>query len=167
MFFEPTDRRKASKIVRDKYTISYASPNLSELRAMAQVLKPSQQSDAENHCEFTEIAELYPFVSHVIKFMIITLGSKGVITIKNSGHTDIARFYPTEPIDLIENVSGAGDCFASGFIHGMLYGLQEAQCMYLGFEAAKMSLLCRNTVPSNLYSINTSLFKNAKYELIK
>ncbi|KAJ8734797.1 hypothetical protein PYW08_014047 [Mythimna loreyi] len=167
VFFEPTDRRKAGKIVRDKYTISYASPNLSELRAMAQVLKPSHKPDVENHCEFTEIAELYPIVSHLIKFMIITLGSQGVITIKNSGHTDIARFYPTEPIDSIENVSGAGDCFASGFIHGMLYGLQEAQCMFLGFEAARMALLCRNTVPSNLYSINMSLFKNAKYELIK
>lgn len=134
---------------------------------MAQVLEPSQKTYVDSQCEFTEIAKLYPVVSHAIEFMIITMGSKGVITLKNKGQKDIARFYPTKPIGKVENVSGAGDCFASGFIHGMLSGLQEAQCMFLGFEAAKMSLLCRNTVPSNLDKINSSVFKNAKYELIK
>lgn len=167
MFFEPTDRRKAQKIVRDKFPISYASPNLSELRAMAQVLESSPRTNVKGDCEFTEIAQLYPVVSHLIKFMIITMGSKGVVTLKNKGESDIARFYPTKPLEKIENVSGAGDCFSSGFIHGMLSGLQEAECMYIGFEAAKMSLQSRNTVPPNLDSVNSSLFHKAKYELIK
>lgn len=164
VFFEPTDRRKAVKIFGGKYNVKYASPNLLELRAMAQTVGSSQTSSS---CELTEIVKLYSSVSNVVQFMLVTMGSRGVITLKNVGHQNEAKFYPTEPISKIESVSGAGDCFASGFIHGMLSGYKESHCIFLGFEAAKMALLCKHTVPSNIHIINKSLFKEPKYELIK
>lgn len=164
VFFEPTDRRKAVKIFGGNYNVQYASPNLLELRAMAQTVGSTQTSSS---CELTEIVKLYSSVSNVVQFMIVTMGSKGVITMKNVGHQNEAKFYPTEPISKIESVSGAGDCFASGFIHGMLSGYKESHCIFLGFEAAKMALLCKHTVPSNINIINKSLFKEPKYELIK
>lgn len=168
VFFEPTDRRKAPKIIQHQQ-ISYASPNLSELRAMAQKNEASQGTHTKDNSEITEIIKLYSTVSKVIQFVIVTMGSKGVITMRrNRSHNIVTKFYPTEPIPKIENVSGAGDCFASGFIVGMLSGLQESQSIFLGFEAAKMALLCRNTVPPNLNNLmNTTCYKDAKYELVK
>lgn len=153
--------------MRDIYPISFATPNLSELRVMAQFLDSLQCTNIKADSELSEIVELSSILSPVIKFLVITMGSKGVITIKNLEHEIIARFYPTEPIGNIENVSGAGDCFASGYIHGMLSGRKESQCMFMGLEAAKMALLCRNTVPSNLNCINSSPCQEAKYKQLK
>ncbi|PZC87090.1 hypothetical protein B5X24_HaOG201326 [Helicoverpa armigera] len=135
---------------------------------MAQKLEPSQGTHIKSNSEVTEIIKLYSTVSKVIKFVIVTMGSKGVITMRrNRSHNIVTKFYPTEPMPTIENVSGAGDCFSSGFIFGMLSGLQESQSIYIAFEAAKMALLCRNTVPPNLNNLlNTTCYKDAKYELL-
>ncbi|KAH9634063.1 hypothetical protein HF086_001265 [Spodoptera exigua] len=118
-------------------------------------------------CEFEEIVKLYSNVSSIIQFMIVTMGSRGVITLKNERHEIKAKYYPTESISKIESVSGAGDCFASGFIHGMLSGYKESHCIFIGFEAAKMALLCKHTVPSNVNTINKSWFREPMYKLIK
>ncbi|XP_026727340.1 pseudouridine-metabolizing bifunctional protein C1861.05 [Trichoplusia ni] len=159
VFFEPTDRRKAIKIIRDKYSISYASPNLSELRAMAQYLDLSKTAAIKNIGDLNEILELSSIVAAVIKFIVITMGSKGVMTVNNTENKFVQRFYPTVAISKIENVSGAGDCFASGFIHGMLLGFSEPQCISVGYEAAKMALLSKNTVPNDFGVTLSSLVK--------
>lgn len=56
------------------------------------------------------------------------------------------RYYHSEPIKTIVNVSGAGDSFSSGFIAGMLRGLPEDVCISVGFEAANKALHSKNAV---------------------
>lgn len=60
------------------------------------------------------------------------------------------RLYPVEKLTNIANVSGAGDCFASGMIWGMLQGYSEEKCVSVGFAAARASLFCTVAVPHNL-----------------
>ncbi|XP_072936003.1 uncharacterized protein [Epargyreus clarus] len=151
VFFEPTDRRKAIKTIRGQYRLAYSSPNISELRAMAGLIKPNIVVDTRIHLD--EIIHLSKIVSEYVNVLIVTIGSKGVVTaqrIHEHGKERIrVRLYPANIITNVENVSGAGDCFSSGFIYGTLLGLDEQQCISIGFEAAKHALLCKETVPSH------------------
>ncbi|KAL4705043.1 hypothetical protein ACJJTC_009831 [Scirpophaga incertulas] len=149
VFFEPTDKRKAIKAIKGKHRITYASPNLAELCAMATYLEPK----VEKTLLYTqEILKLCTVVLQKINFLIVTMGSKGVITVRKTNdntHLD-ARLYPVNPVVKINNVSGAGDCFSSGFVNGILEGQTQSQCISMGFAAAKCALLAKVTVPNNL-----------------
>ncbi|XP_063393632.1 uncharacterized protein LOC134678852 [Cydia fagiglandana] len=152
VFFEPTDRRKATKVLHSGLRIAYASPNLNELRAMARFVKPYMLPDYVNDVD--EILYLSKMLSGFIECLIVTLGAKGVIIVRNkdvhgNGYDTTAKLYSVNVIKSIENVSGAGDCFASGFLHGVLSNLNEPSCVSVGFDAAKNALLSSNTVPSN------------------
>lgn len=124
-----------------------------ELRAMANFIKPDLKIMKIE--EQDEIIELSKIVLKFVKVLIITRGSKGVITIKrdkdDSPDMNIknvyVKVYPTNAINAVENVSGAGDCFASGFLYGILQDLQESQCIAIGFGTAKQALLSKETVP--------------------
>ncbi|GBP63248.1 hypothetical protein EVAR_56629_1 [Eumeta japonica] len=82
------------------------------------------------------------------------MNTMGVITVKRSQRHDkdtennfCMLLYPITPLDNVKSVSGAGDCFTSGFIYGMISKLNEQQCVTVGFEAAKAALNSMNTVP--------------------
>ncbi|XP_052747570.1 uncharacterized protein LOC112053771 isoform X2 [Bicyclus anynana] len=151
VFFEPTDRRKAIKPFHGNHSFTFASPNLMELRAMANFFKPDTNTIKTN--ELDEIIELSKIILQFVTMLIVTRGSKGAITIKhaNSEKRNVkeldVKVYSTEILDTVENVSGAGDCFASGFIHGMLQNFTESQCITVGFETAKQALSCKENVP--------------------
>ncbi|XP_045760810.1 pseudouridine-metabolizing bifunctional protein C1861.05 [Maniola jurtina] len=164
VFFEPTDRRKAIKPFHGKHSITYASPNLMELRAMANFMNPDINVMKTN--ELDEVVELSKVILKCVRVLIVTRGSKGAITIKRINNKlepyvkelDV-QVYPAKILNTVENVSGAGDCFASGFIHGILQNLQESQSISIGFETAKQALLIKETVP---LKFNMSRLKNQK-----
>ena len=157
MFFEPTDRRKAIKPLLCNGNIEYASPNLVELKAMANFLSPNNNIKANN--ELNEIIDLSRIVLQSVSFLLVTRGAKGVVTVKYIKNNNIlqieVRVYNAETINSIENASGAGDCFSSGLIHGILTGLNESQCIRMGFNSAKEALLSRDTVPRVFKALNT------------
>lgn len=144
---------------------------------MARFQDPEKIPNVSTRSEISEILQLSSIVSQHIKFLIITIGSKGVITIRNVENEIlnkqqlknnlIVKLYPTEPMKNVENVSGAGDSFASGVIHGLLSGLKESQCMDIGFKAAKMTLSSKTTVSFNLNSINFAPFEEITYKYLK
>lgn len=162
VFFEPTDRRKATKPLKTKQSVSYSSPNINELRAMAEFLAPNVTIEQTN--DLNEVLKLAKIVSRVVDFIIVTLGDKGVVTIKKSRRdsTLVAKLYPIKAIAHVENVSGAGDCFTGGFIFGILSHFKESYNVQIGFQAATFALLSKNTVPSDLNS-NNILISEAEY----
>ncbi|CAG5017922.1 unnamed protein product [Parnassius apollo] len=120
---------------------------------MAKFLEPNTL--VEKTHDVKEITLLCKIVSQFVEVLIVTMGDKGVITVtkninnKNETHNKIleVRSYTVHKLNNVDNVSGAGDCFASGFVHGVLLGYSEPYCVSLGFEAAKSALLCESTVP--------------------
>nr|XP_026485162.1 pseudouridine-metabolizing bifunctional protein C1861.05 [Vanessa tameamea] len=155
VFFEPTDRRKAVKALSNNHRVKYASPNIMELRAMADFLKPKNNITKSNDLE--EIINLSKIVLEFVDLLLVTRGSAGVVTIKSvneitdsspiNSHEFEVRLYSAEVLNHIENVSGAGDCFSSGFIYGVILGLDECKSISFGFSAAKEALLSKRTVP--------------------
>ncbi|CAH2099884.1 unnamed protein product [Euphydryas editha] len=172
VFYEPTDRRKAVKALSCDHHINYASPNIMELRAMANYLKPNNNISKSNNLE--EIINLSKIVLNFIDVLIVTRGSAGVVTIKAMEENTISssntkkievRQYVSEVLNTVENVSGAGDCFFSGFINGHLLGLQECESIGAGFSAAKDALLSKKTVPDTFKKNNyeTKVIYNSWY----
>ncbi|XP_052753827.1 uncharacterized protein LOC113523000 [Galleria mellonella] len=160
VFFEPTDKRKAIKPLNSDCRLMYSSPNIAELRAMAKCTSSANDTLYESD-ELLEITQLAKIVLKKIRVLIITIGAKGLIIVTSNENGDPeARLYPAETIDNIINVSGAGDCFAGGYIFGLLSGLDESCCVTVGFQAAKAALLSKTTVPSE---INVDLIYKAKH----
>lgn len=60
------------------------------------------------------------------------------------------RHYPTKEITTVVNVSGAGDCFTSGFISALVSGESEEVCVSVGFAAAQLALQSQAAVPKNI-----------------
>lgn len=63
----------------------------------------------------------------------------------------IFKHYP--PLEVIESpvsASGAGDCFAAGFISGLIEDLHLGACVELGFRASSCALREMSTVPESL-----------------
>ncbi|KPJ13592.1 hypothetical protein RR48_10776 [Papilio machaon] len=123
-----------------------------ELRTMAKFLEPNITIDEAS--DINEIINLSKIVTQFIKVLIVTMGKKGVITVTQASEPYNAMeeklnvcYYAVEELNNVENVSGAGDCFASGYIHGVLSCFQESLCVSIGFEAAKSALMSKSTVP--------------------
>lgn len=63
------------------------------------------------------------------------------------------HFEPTQLIERPVSGSGAGDCFAAGFISGYLDNLTLGQCVKRGFQASYKALNSMDTVPMELRSL--------------
>ncbi|GLV41605.1 uncharacterized protein CBL_06834 [Carabus blaptoides fortunei] len=167
VFYEPTDIPvSAAPFSCPNYrAVKYISPNLNELRIIAQSLGvsvPPASSDT-----LAEAAHLGRLVAEYIDTVFVTLGARGLLVVRKGtakdplhGTTSITpgdvrvRHYNAAEITQIVNVSGAGDCLASGIIVAMLAGLPESVCVSVGFAAAQMALQSRSAVPSVLFDKN-------------
>uniref|UniRef100_A0A914QYX4 Carbohydrate kinase PfkB domain-containing protein n=1 Tax=Panagrolaimus davidi TaxID=227884 RepID=A0A914QYX4_9BILA len=96
--------------------------------------------------------------------VFITLGALGILGIHHDKRTDKVICFPIPPPSAgtkkIVSVSGAGDCFNSGFLASQLYGHGFEQSVQIGRECAKESLLTVNAVPESLNCIGEKLMEN-------
>jgi sugar/nucleoside kinase (ribokinase family) len=123
-----------------------------------------------------DIADLCQMIGDRIENIVVTAGHLGVVIYRSNGSTDpffdknltyiqptisseknikkLLRHYPSIRMDneKILSASGAGDCFCSGFITGMLRHKQESICVSMGLEAARLTLMSTRAVPKTLYN---------------
>ncbi|EEB14476.1 conserved hypothetical protein [Pediculus humanus corporis] len=180
-WFEPTDIFRASKPfdIKEKRYPTFISPNYQEFLKIYKTLYPKGGGDdddnsfSKNSRNIVEdcIYKGYK-VGEIIDNLIITLGKEGVLVINKGEENDSFyeitkkcskyikkngqishRLYKPKLLDDddIVNVSGAGDCFAGGFISAMLDGENEKNCVKLGFKCCIASLKSCQTVPSTFY----------------
>lgn len=71
--------------------------------------------------------------------MALTRGAQGAVVITPSGPVEVPAF----PVDTVVDTTGAGDLFASGFLHGLAQGAEPVACTRLG-------ALCAGEVISHL-----------------
>jgi sugar/nucleoside kinase (ribokinase family) len=166
--------------------IKFISPNLNELRKIAETLKCSPAGEGHSQLEnvktaddereiSSEIVELCDKLQ-LIENIIVTAGSLGVfiqrrdgsegpffdnkLKYKSDGRSEKAiRHYPGKPIQKIVNASGAGDAFCAGFITGMLKHRPEAICISIGFHAAISALMSERAVPEAFFDMSHECWK--------
>jgi len=100
-------------LVRNKLDITFA--NEQEIKSLI---------DAKN------FEEVITFGKELGKFLIITRGEKGSIAIKNNEVIECESEKNLRILDL----TGAGDLFASGYLHGHINNLSMQECLKKGTE---------------------------------
>ena len=78
--------------------------------------------------------EIVTFGKQLESLLIITRGEKGSIAIKNNEVTECAAKNDLKVIDL----TGAGDLFAAGFLHGFINGFTTKESLKKGTEMSSM-----------------------------
>ena len=78
------------------------------------------------------INEVINFAKQINKRMIITRGDKGALSVNNNQVTECSAKSNLKIIDL----TGAGDLFASGYLHGYINNFSEKDCL---LKATEMS----------------------------
>ncbi|ERL92502.1 hypothetical protein D910_09815 [Dendroctonus ponderosae] len=162
LFYEPTDigiSRKPFKTAHWR-AIKFITPNIGELHDIANCLKIPANLSTEALDKVAEVAEsLACYIDNVLVTMgpegvlIARKGSAGDSPMKNANFAEklSVRHYPVHGKTEVINVSGAGDCFASGFIAGLLQNCSESQCVSVGFAAAVAALKSRTPVPEAIF----------------
>ena len=109
------DRHKSDflDLVKNKLDITFA--NEQEITSLI---------DAKN---FDEVVN---FSKQINKLIVITRGNKGAIAIKDQEVFEIGVKKNLKIVDL----TGAGDLFASGFLHSYIYKLPLINCLEKGTE---------------------------------
>tara|TARA_B100000989_G_scaffold61112_1_gene42042 strand:+ start:1291 stop:2220 length:930 start_codon:yes stop_codon:yes gene_type:complete len=74
--------------------------------------------------------EVIRFAREINKLIIITRGEKGAVSINGSEITEVGVKKKLNIIDL----TGAGDLFASGYLHGYLNNFSQKECLEKGTE---------------------------------
>ena len=104
-------------LVKNKLDVTFA--NEQEIKSLI---------DAKN---FEDIIE---FGKQLGKLLIITRGEKGSIAIKNQEITECQ----SKPNLKIVDLTGAGDLFAAGFLHGLINNFSTKECLEKGTEMSSM-----------------------------
>lgn len=170
VFFEPTDKYKGLSVLKSPHlgALTYASPNLAELRALAGSSSPDNEhieSKSLNEV-LNECLELSRAVVDTIPFLIVTLGDQGVLVVRRGLSTDplplknasslrkektvSAKHYPVQAFENVVSVVGAGDCLTGGFVSGLLKGFDQDLAISVGIQAARLSLANEKNVPFDL-----------------
>jgi len=155
VFLEPTSVAKALKVAKDESLMScltFASPNLDELSAMADGWSTTPD-DHDVLLYDDELSRVRPLAEKVIRRMspegahlLVTCGAKGVLLAskESSSSTDSSEVtfqrFPAKKVLDVKNATGAGDTLSGAFIHAILEGKTIAEAVSIGIEAATMSL---------------------------
>jgi len=109
------DRHKSHflDLVKHKLDITFA--NEEEIKSLI---------DANN---FNEVIE---FAKKIKKLIVITRGNKGAISINGNEINEIGIEKNLKLVDL----TGAGDLFAAGYLHGIINNLPKSDCLKKGTE---------------------------------
>ena len=76
------------------------------------------------------INDVIVFAKEIKKHIVITRGEKGAVSIKGSSVTETGIKKNLNIVDL----TGAGDLFASGYLHGYLNNFSQTDCLEKGTE---------------------------------
>ena len=74
--------------------------------------------------------EVLAFAREIKKLLIITRGEKGAISIKGDQITEVGIKENLNIVDL----TGAGDLFAAGYLHGFINDFKQKECLEKGTE---------------------------------
>ena len=74
--------------------------------------------------------EVIAFAKEIEKLLIITRGEKGAISIKGDQVTEVGIKRNLNIVDL----TGAGDLFAAGYLHGFINDFEQKECLEKGTE---------------------------------
>ena len=121
---------KVAMSLSDKFCVDRHKPHFLELVKNKLDITFANEQEIMSLINTDKFQEVISFAKRIKKTLVITRGEKGAISIDKDIVTEVGVKKDLNIVDL----TGAGDLFASGYLHGYLNNLSEEECLKKGTE---------------------------------
>tara|TARA_B100001287_G_scaffold271330_1_gene271456 strand:- start:1182 stop:2111 length:930 start_codon:yes stop_codon:yes gene_type:complete len=122
--------KKVSMSLSDKFCVDRHKDHFLDLVKNKLDITFANEEEIMSLIDAKNFDEVITFAKEIKKLLIITRGKKGAISINGNRIEKIGVEKNLKIIDL----TGAGDLFASGYLHGYLNNFSEKECLEKGTE---------------------------------
>ena len=123
---------KTAMSLSDKFCVDRHKSHFLELVKNKLDIVFANEDEITSLINAKNINEVITFAKAIKKILVITRGEKGAISINNNKVTEININQGLKIVDL----TGAGDLFAAGYLHGHLNNFSEEDCLKTGTDMA-------------------------------
>jgi len=122
--------KKVSMSLSDKFCVDRHKDHFLDLVKNKLDITFANEEEIMSLINAKDFNEVITFAKEIKKLLIITRGKKGAISINGNRIEKIGVEKNLKIVDL----TGAGDLFASGYLHGYLNNFSEKECLEKGTE---------------------------------
>ena len=121
---------KTAMSLSDKFCVDRHKPNFLNLVRNSLDITFANEQEILSLLDAKSFDEVIEFAKKIRKLIVITRGEKGSIAIKND---ELVEFGVQKNLKIID-LTGAGDLFAAGFLHGHINNLSLKESLQKGTE---------------------------------
>ena len=125
-----TNANKVAMSLSDQFCVDRHKPHFLNLVKNKLDITFANEQEIMSLIDAKNSDEVINFGKGLKKLLIITRGEKGAISINGDEVTECGIQKNLKIVDL----TGAGDLFAAGFLHGHVNGLSQKECLEKGTE---------------------------------
>ena len=122
--------KKVAMSLSDKFCLDRHKPHFLDLVKNKLDITFANEEEILSLIDAKDFNDVIEFGKQTKKLLVITRGSKGAISINGNEINDIEAKKDLNIVDL----TGAGDLFASGYLHGFLNNFSQKDCLKKGTE---------------------------------
>ena len=116
---------KTAMSLSDKFCVDRHKSNFLDLVKNKLDLVFANEAEIMSLIDAKDFNEVVSFGKQIKKHLIVTRGEKGAISIYNNETTEVDARKNLKIVDL----TGAGDLFASGYLHGFINNFSQNECL--------------------------------------
>ena len=121
---------KTAMSLSDKFCVDRHKSNFLNLVKNKLDLVFANEAEIMSLIDAKNFDEVISFGEQIKKHLIVTRGSKGAVSVYNNEITEVDARKDLKIVDL----TGAGDLFAAGYLHGVINNLDAKKCLIKGTE---------------------------------
>ena len=121
---------KVAMTLSDKFCVDRHKKNFLELVKYKLDITFSNEEEIMSLINAKDFNEVVTFAKEIKKLLVITRGEKGAISING---TDIVEAEAKKNLNIVD-LTGAGDLFAAGYLHGLINNFSQSECLKKGTE---------------------------------
>ena len=122
--------KKVAMTLSDKFCVDRHKNHFLDLVKNKLDITFSNEEEIMSLTNARNFDDVISFAKQINKLIVITRGSKGAISILGN---DIAEVGIKKNLDIVD-LTGAGDLFASGYLHGVINNFTQMNCLEKGTE---------------------------------
>ena len=122
--------KKIAMSLSDKFCVDRHKPHFLELVKNKLDIIFANESEITSLIDATNFDDVILFGKEIKKHLIITRGEKGAISINKNNICEVGVKKNLKIVDL----TGAGDLFAAGYLHGYINQFSQKECLEKGTE---------------------------------
>ena len=129
-----SNANKVAMSLSDKFCVERHKPHFLNLVKNKIDITFANEDEIKSLIDAKNLEEVLSFARKIEKLIVITRGEKGAISIKGNQITEVDAKKNLNIVDL----TGAGDLFAAGYLHGIINNFNQKQCLEKGTEMSSI-----------------------------